>query len=152
MVVWIQFLGLPVHFYHKELLFNLSNLIGRSIKLDFHTQHQHRAKFARMTVEVDLSRLLVPIIRLDGCWQKVEYENLPIVCFECGRVGHTNLSCPALDRRQVGEGTTVSLPAGDTMTGVTTPETNSGYGPWTVVTRKSRRNQKGSNKHGRSEA
>ncbi|CAI0629451.1 unnamed protein product [Linum tenue] len=152
MVVWIQFPGLPVHFYHKELLFTLGNLIGRSIKLDFHTQNQQRAKFARMAVEVDLSKPLVPRIRLDGYWQRVEYENLPMVCFECGRVGHTNLSCPDLDRRQGEEGKTVAVPAGDAPTGDTKAESNAGYGPWMVVTRKSRRNQGEQIKHGKLEA
>ncbi|CAI0384324.1 unnamed protein product, partial [Linum tenue] len=141
-----------VHFYHKELLFTLDNLIGRSIKLDFHTQHQQRAKFARMAVEVDLSKPLVPRIRLDVYWQKVEYENLAMVCFECGRVGHTNLSCPDLDRRQGEEGKAVALPAGDATNGDTKPESNAGYGPWMVVTQKSRRNQKEQIKHGRLEA
>ncbi|CAI0465448.1 unnamed protein product [Linum tenue] len=98
MVVWVQFSGFPVHFYHKELLFALGNMIGRAIKLDFHTANQQRARFARMAVEVDLSKPLVPRIRLDGKWQKVEFENLPVVCFECGKIGHTKLNCPALSQ------------------------------------------------------
>ncbi|CAI0467961.1 unnamed protein product [Linum tenue] len=105
-----------------------------------------------MAVEVDLSKPLVPRIRLDGYWQKVEYENLPMVCFECGRVGHTNLSCPDLNRRQGEEGKTVALPAGDASNGDTKAESNAGYGPWMVVTRKSRRNQGEQIKHGRLEA
>ncbi|CAL1381149.1 unnamed protein product [Linum trigynum] len=142
MVVWVQFPGLPVHFYHKELLFTMGNLLGRSIKFDYLTQHQQRAKFARMVVEVDLSKPLVPRIRLDGRWQQVEYENLPVVCFECGIVGHTNVSCQSRDQGAKGASDLGALASAVVVAGGSSPESNAGFGPWMVVTRKSRRNQK----------
>ncbi|CAI0390569.1 unnamed protein product [Linum tenue] len=37
-VAWVQFPELPVHFYHREVLFAIGNLIGRTIKLDYHTE------------------------------------------------------------------------------------------------------------------
>ncbi|CAI0421285.1 unnamed protein product [Linum tenue] len=76
MIVWVQLPALKIHFYHKEVLTTLGNLIGRTIKLDYHTLTQQRAKFARIAVEVDISRPLVPRIWLDDEWQKFEYENL----------------------------------------------------------------------------
>ncbi|CAL1380491.1 unnamed protein product [Linum trigynum] len=135
MVVWIQFPAFLVHFYHKEILFTLGNMVGRAIKLDFHTQHQQRAKFARMAVELDLSKPLVTRIRLDGKWQYIEYENLPTCCFECGKIGHTSLSCPNLAAKN-------PLPVAGVMCSnapVTPPEDRSGFGPWMQVTRRSRR-------------
>ncbi|CAL1413243.1 unnamed protein product [Linum trigynum] len=137
MVVWIQFSALPVHFYHKEVLFSLGNMIGRAIKLDFHTHHQQRAKFARMAVELDLSKPLVTRIRLDGQWQYIEYENLPTVCFECGKIGHTSLSCPNLiptvqcSQAETGGASPEYDPA-------TVSEEKEGFGPWMQVTRRSR--------------
>ncbi|CAL1381755.1 unnamed protein product [Linum trigynum] len=77
MIVWVQLPALKIHFYHREILTSLGNLIGRTIKLDYHTLTQQRAKFARLAVEVDLTKHLVPRIWLDDEWQKVEYENLP---------------------------------------------------------------------------
>ncbi|CAL1367949.1 unnamed protein product [Linum trigynum] len=151
MVVWVQFPGLPVHFYHKELLFTMGNLLGRSIKLDYHTQHQQRAKFARMAVEVDLSKSLVPRIRLDGRWQKVEYENLPVVCFDCGIVGHTNVSCPTRDRGANREADSGALATTLILAGEASPEANASFGPWMVVSRKSRRNQKDTATKGKME-
>ncbi|CAI0547351.1 unnamed protein product [Linum tenue] len=144
MVIWVQFPGLPVHFYHQELLFALGNMIGRAIKLDFHTQHQQRAKFARMAVEVDLSKPLVPRIRLDGKWQKVEFENIPVVCFECGKVGHTKIICPTIykDRPIAGVQDRLPAPASEVAAGEESPEDGAGFGPWMLVTRKSRRNQR----------
>ncbi|CAI0406011.1 unnamed protein product [Linum tenue] len=110
MVVWVQFPGFSVHFYHKELLFLLANLIGRAIKLDFHTMHQQRANFARIAIEVDLSKPLVPRIRLDGKWKKVEFENLSVVCFECGKIGHTKVTCPLVYRDRTGLDVTENHP------------------------------------------
>ncbi|CAI0552555.1 unnamed protein product [Linum tenue] len=142
MVVWVQLPGFPVHFYHKEILFSIGNMIGRSIKLDYHTQNQQRTKFARLAVEVDLAKPLVPRIRLDGKWQKVEFENLPTVCFECGRVGHTKVTCPQLHQPRLPATQTGGSPpligAGESET----PEVSGGFGPWMIVTRRSRRNQR----------
>ncbi|CAL1355511.1 unnamed protein product [Linum trigynum] len=142
MVVWIQLPGFPVHLYHKEILFSIGNMIGRSIKLDYHTQNQQRTKFARLAVEVDLAKPLVPRVRLDGKWQKVEFENLPTVCFECGMVGHTKVTCPKLRQQLIAaaqggvDSSTVAYGEPEA------PEVNGGFGPWMLVTRKSRRSQR----------
>ncbi|CAL1406861.1 unnamed protein product [Linum trigynum] len=145
MVVWIQLPAFPVHFYHKEILFMIGNMIGRSIKLDFHTQHQQRAKFARMAVELDLSKPLVTRVRLDGKWQYIEYENLPAVCFECGKIGHTNSFCPSLaaNTPAVTTGTLTMVPEGWSET---SPEDKAGFGPWMQVTRRPRRGSRTSKK------
>ncbi|CAI0551476.1 unnamed protein product [Linum tenue] len=138
MIVWVQLPALPVHFYHKEVLFSLGNMIGRTIKLDYHTLHQQRARFARMAVEIDLSKPLVTRVRLDGAWQYLEYENLPMCCFECGKIGHTKETCPNLKppSPQLSIVVAGGSPAPET---VTTPEEKPGFGPWMIVTRKSRR-------------
>ncbi|CAI0433727.1 unnamed protein product [Linum tenue] len=99
MTVWVQLPAFPLHFYHREVLFSVGNMIGRTIKLDYHTLHQQREKFDRIAVEVDLSKPLVTRIRLDGAWQYLEYENLSVLCFECGKIVHTKESCPTLNRR-----------------------------------------------------
>ncbi|CAL1412959.1 unnamed protein product [Linum trigynum] len=151
MVVWVQFPGFPVHFYHKELLFTLGNMIGRAIKLDFHTANQQRAKFARMAVEVDLSKPLVPRIRLDGKWQKVEFENLPIVCFECGKIGHTKLNCPALSQALTAATHAGSPSSPSAAAAVGSSEDPAVFGPWMLVSRKSRRNSRDPAKQGKSE-
>ncbi|CAL1357659.1 unnamed protein product [Linum trigynum] len=150
MIVWVQLPALKVHFYHKEVLITLGNLIGRTIKLDFHTLNRQRAKFSRLAVEVDLGKHLVPRIWLDEEWQKVEYENLPTVCFECGKIGHMSTECPQLLPPvapvigwTLGGAATASTPA-------TEPEEHPGFGPWMLVSRKSRRDPRAGTSKGKS--
>ncbi|CAI0391111.1 unnamed protein product [Linum tenue] len=133
MIVWVQFPALKVHFYHKEVLTTLGNLIGRTIKLDFHTLNQQRARFARIAVEVDLSKPLVPRIYLDDKWQKVEYENIPAVCFECGRIGHSTATCPKVLSSESAGVMIVADLRSPVNSQSSSPEPQAGFGPWMLV-------------------
>ncbi|CAL1378765.1 unnamed protein product [Linum trigynum] len=151
MIVWVQLPALKIHFYHKEVITMLGNLIGRTIKLDYHTLTQQRAKFARVAVEVDISKALVPRIWLDGEWQTVEYENLPAVCFDCGRIGHNKGTCP---QNKMQEASSQGNVAGGSPPGSQTqpPEdSNPGFGPWMLVSRKSRRKSGDGQRKGKEE-
>ncbi|CAL1376491.1 unnamed protein product [Linum trigynum] len=150
MIVWVQLPALKIHFYHKEVLNTLGNLIGRTIKLDYHTLTHDRAKFARLAVEVDLSKHLIPRIWLDDEWQKVEYENLPEVCFDCGKIGHSSSSCPQ---------NSLIVPLGQVPPVNTSPtlpssadDPNPGFGPWMLVTKRSRRNPREAPRKGKVES
>ncbi|CAI0446447.1 unnamed protein product [Linum tenue] len=136
---WVRFPGLPVHFYHREVLFALGNLIGRTIKLDYHTEQGQRGKFARIAIELDMSKPLRPRIRLDGFWQKVVYENLPNACFQCGIVGHSETSCPTLNRPVVPVAPCAELLPPSSPEPPSETEAPAGFGPWMQVTRKSRK-------------
>ncbi|CAI0627582.1 unnamed protein product [Linum tenue] len=146
----VQFPALKVHFYHKEILTTLGNLIGRTIRLDFHTLTVQRAKFARIAVEVDLSKPLVPRIWLADAWQKVEYENLPEVCFECDRIEHSSTLCPKLQTAK--SPAILAITSGETQAteaAQATEESNPGFGPWMLVSCKSRRNSRDLPKKGK---
>ncbi|CAN1729268.1 hypothetical protein LINPERHAP1_LOCUS551 [Linum perenne] len=142
MVAWVRFPHLPIHFYHVEVLTSLGNLVGKTIKIDFNTQRAERGKFARIAIELDLSEPLPPVVLLDGAHQIVEYENLPTLCFECGRVGHDSTSCPknavvsqpptaaTVEGRVIGPGSGMSEVSADR------------FGPWMVVSRRQNRPKK----------
>ncbi|CAI0432654.1 unnamed protein product [Linum tenue] len=142
-VAWVQLPELPIHFYHREVLFALGNLLGRTVKLDYHTERMERGKFARIAVELDMTKPLKTRIRLDGFWQQVIYENLPEICFECGRIGHSEVACPELHNSQASisqAGAADLLQSPEEQP----PEQPAGYGPWMQVIRKSRsQNRKG---------
>ncbi|CAI0389306.1 unnamed protein product [Linum tenue] len=149
MIVWVQLPELKIHFYHKEVLTTLGNLIGRTIKLNYHTLTQQRAKFARLAMEVDVSRPLVPRIWLDDDWQPVEYENLSVVCFECGKIGHSTATCPKLWPVSVHKGVDIAVGSIQTPSSEVSPEANAGFGPWMLVSRKGRRNPRESPNKGK---
>ncbi|CAI0548839.1 unnamed protein product [Linum tenue] len=152
MIVWVQLPALKVHFYHREVLMTLGNLIGRTIKLDYHTLNRQRRKFAHLAVEIDMSKPLVPRIFLDDYWQKVEYENLPVVYFECGKIGHNTDACPLLRPAANLLQVTVACDGTPAEPARSVEESNLGFGPWMLVSKKSRRNSRDSSKNGKAEA
>lgn len=50
-----------------------------------------------MAVSVNLQMPLISKLRIEGKIQRVEYENLPNVCYECGLFGHDKEACPQLN-------------------------------------------------------
>ncbi|CAI0446393.1 unnamed protein product, partial [Linum tenue] len=144
----VQFPELPVHFYHREILFAIGNLIGRTVKLDYHTETLQRGKFARIAIDLDMTKPGPMLIYLDGIQQQVVYENLPQICYGCDRIGHLEEGCPERNPPQVlalavvAEGTSMNPPVSQS------PELPTGYGSWMQVTRKSRKQTK--NKLGNS--
>ncbi|CAL1370524.1 unnamed protein product [Linum trigynum] len=137
-VAWVQFPELPVHFYHREILFAIGNLVGRTVKLDYHTENLERGKFARIAIELDMSKPLPTRIRLDGAWQQVLYENLPTICYSCGRIGHKEDSCPS---KVPPPPLTIMLAPDQVQNSppvAESPEVPAGYGPWMQVIRKSK--------------
>ncbi|CAI0394249.1 unnamed protein product [Linum tenue] len=145
-VAWVQLPELPVHFYHREVLFALGNLIGRTVKLDYHTEKLERGKFARLAIELDMTKPLPTRIRLDGFWQQVLYENIPQICFQCGRIGHLEDNCPLSKSNQVLAITNGSGSDQLQISSESSPaEPPYGFGPWMHVTRKSRKPAKSGN-------
>ncbi|XP_050222130.1 uncharacterized protein LOC126672222 [Mercurialis annua] len=77
----------------KKVLRYIGAMVGRVIKIDYCTEAAERGKFARIAVEIDLQKPLVSQFCLDGKVQFVEYECMPIICFECGKFGHVKGGC-----------------------------------------------------------
>lgn len=72
----------------------IASCIGKPIKIDSNTAFATRGRFARVCVEVDLTKALVGQFWLNNRWHCVEYESLHNICFECGKFGHITDSCP----------------------------------------------------------
>ncbi|XVE62927.1 hypothetical protein DITRI_Ditri06bG0158500 [Diplodiscus trichospermus] len=68
----------------------MGNTVGKALKVDSNTRFASRGKSARICVELDLHKPLVPKICVDGKWQTIEYEGLNLVCFKCGRIDDPN--------------------------------------------------------------
>ncbi|CAN1851754.1 hypothetical protein LINPERHAP1_LOCUS40329 [Linum perenne] len=145
MVVWVHFPHLPILFYHPQILLALENLLGRIVRIDLTTQSAERGKFARIAVEIDLNEPLVPVIELGGAPQQVEYENIPDLCFDCGRIGHASDCCPSKSSSSPPPTGLLTAPALESPP--TTDEDSAtgrkdGLGPWMIVSRNSRRHRR----------
>ncbi|KAI9100189.1 hypothetical protein K1719_024407 [Acacia pycnantha] len=98
-VAWVRFPDLPAPLFDKKFLLNLGNSIGRAIRLDIHTAQRARGKFARMCVELDLTKPLVPEFNVEGQVLSVVYESLGMLCKKCGRVGHNKEGCETFNKK-----------------------------------------------------
>ncbi|CAN1165919.1 hypothetical protein LINPERHAP2_LOCUS26434 [Linum perenne] len=134
----------PIQFYHPQILTSLGNLIGRTVKIDANTQRADRGKFARLAVEIDLKAPLIPVVNLDGALQPVEYENIPTLCFSCGKVGHEASLCPLSIQGNTEKESRSSSAGIEGLVGTAEALTpvNEGFGPWMIVTRQPGRSRK----------
>ncbi|KAJ4823443.1 hypothetical protein Tsubulata_023132 [Turnera subulata] len=82
-----------MEYYDKSLLYRIAQRIGRFIKIDKVTTRSTRGKYARVSVEVDLTKPLLSKFRMHRKVWKIVYEGLTNVCFMCGRYGHNLNNC-----------------------------------------------------------
>ncbi|KAH1031682.1 hypothetical protein J1N35_043856 [Gossypium stocksii] len=95
-LTWIRFPSLPSHLYKKQILMEIEGLIGKVSKLNFNLDGKAKGRYARMVVFVNLGRPLVSKILINRNPQRIEYDNLPIVCFKCGFYGHFKENCSSM--------------------------------------------------------
>ncbi|KAI9077623.1 hypothetical protein K1719_040398 [Acacia pycnantha] len=99
-VAWVRLPDLPAPLFDKKFLLNLGNVIGKAIKLDIHTAQRARGKFARMCIELDLTKPLVPEFEVEGQTLSIVYESLGMLCTKCGIYGHVKEGCEEVQRRK----------------------------------------------------
>ncbi|XP_015955326.1 uncharacterized protein LOC107479731 [Arachis duranensis] len=90
---WVRLPDLPIEYYDKQFLETVGDQIGKTLKVDMNTANRSRGKFARLCVELDLSKLLEAKYIVNGSTYYIEYEGLHMICFSCGRFGHVHDSC-----------------------------------------------------------
>ncbi|KDO39313.1 hypothetical protein CISIN_1g037277mg, partial [Citrus sinensis] len=144
-VAWIRILGMPLHYYHKRILRMIGNVVGKVIKIDYNTESARRGKFARIAVEISLKKPLCSQFFLDGKLQNIEYENLPIICFNCGIYGHKNDDCPQSNTlKNLTESCENNVAednpngGGEEKSSSSEVPVNPSFGPWMIVSRKER--------------
>ncbi|XP_058760028.1 uncharacterized protein LOC131633324 [Vicia villosa] len=85
---WIRISGLPVEYYDPKVVHVIGDRVGRTVKVDKNTLQTERGKYARLCVEVDISKPLLAMFSIKNKSYKVEYEGLHMLCLTCGKFGH----------------------------------------------------------------
>ncbi|CAI0455976.1 unnamed protein product [Linum tenue] len=91
--VWVQLPDLPIEFFNAEAVTIIAQLIGRPVRVDRATEMGARGNYARVCVEVDLSRPLLSQYKVEGTTYLIQYEGLEDICGECGMYGNKTTSC-----------------------------------------------------------
>ena len=83
----------------REVGKDIGSKIGTFIKVDKRSWQFDQAKFMRVRVDLEIDKPLrrgAYITSFDGerLWLSFKYEQLPTVCFICGKLGHDNKHCP----------------------------------------------------------
>ncbi|EOA18311.1 hypothetical protein CARUB_v10006824mg [Capsella rubella] len=92
--VWIRVSNIPVIYYHEDILLGIASGLGKPVKVDLTTLQIERARFARVCVEVNLSKPLKGSVMINGERYYVAYESLSNICSGCGVFGHLVHNCP----------------------------------------------------------
>lgn len=104
MPVWVRLHNLPLHFWHFKSLTAIGNSLGRMLKIDKDRHLKGIFTFARICVEVDLSKGLPESIFLtfnNIQWkQPLDYENTAFRCRGCQQTGHLLKACPSKSKPQ----------------------------------------------------
>lgn len=82
--VWVRFSGLPIEYYDFKILSFIGHRSGRTVTVDKNILGQERGKYARLCVEVDLTKSLLAMFELKRQTYTIEYEGLHLLCPACG--------------------------------------------------------------------
>jgi len=98
MPVWVRLPNLPLPFWPYPVLEDIGNLLGRFIKSDNERKDKGLYTYARICVEIDLSKGLPDRIYLKhesyNWLQILDYENTSFRCRFCNLTGHLQDTCP----------------------------------------------------------
>ncbi|WOK98767.1 ras-related protein RABF1-like isoform X1 [Canna indica] len=117
---------------------------GKPVKFDEYTKAGTRGKFARMCVLLDVKKKLE-----QGFWfvtsrgkffQTVAYENLPIIYYSCGMIGHREEICNIKKLNSGNKDEAKSGNADDVK--MDKANTNSLMGPWIQVQKRNKNGNK----------
>ncbi|KAL8161736.1 LOW QUALITY PROTEIN: hypothetical protein V2J09_013225 [Rumex salicifolius] len=88
---WIRFTDLLVILYEEKVLLQIASAVGHPIKVDQRTLNANRGRFARICIELDLTKPLIGAVIINGTCFLI---GLHTICFGCGRFGHYQPACP----------------------------------------------------------
>ncbi|XP_057785444.1 uncharacterized protein LOC131002986 [Salvia miltiorrhiza] len=95
--VWLRIYYLPHEYWHPEVIIGIARYVGLPIKLDGFAFAGHVGHFARVLVDMDVSKPIPETLTVDEGTRSFEvefvYENLPHFCGYCKLAGHNIAQC-----------------------------------------------------------
>ncbi|XP_057771048.1 uncharacterized protein LOC130990832 [Salvia miltiorrhiza] len=95
--VWLRIYYLPHEYWHPEVIIGIARYVGLPIKLDGFAFAGHVGHFARVLVDMDVSKPIPETLTVDKGTRSFEvefvYENLPHFCGYCKLAGHNIAQC-----------------------------------------------------------
>ncbi|CAN1162912.1 hypothetical protein LINPERHAP2_LOCUS24733 [Linum perenne] len=134
-LTWVWLPKLPIHYFNTVAVSRIGNSIGKTVRLDLAMTEGSRGRYARVCVEVDVTKPLLGKYMIEDRVFKVEYESLENVCFDCGFYGHKKENCSRSGPQPETEVMKEAAPSKTPDAGTTDPDT----GDWMTVQRRNRR-------------
>ncbi|XP_038985404.1 uncharacterized protein LOC120111681 [Phoenix dactylifera] len=96
-LVWLRLPRLPPKYWSTSTILHIAARAGQPVAVDEVTEQQAAMGFARIKVAIDPTEPLRPGVLIQGKtkvrWQPFVFENVPVLCPSCGRMGHTEVTC-----------------------------------------------------------
>ncbi|KAL8152148.1 hypothetical protein V2J09_021956 [Rumex salicifolius] len=93
-LVWVRINNLPILFYEENTLLHIISSIEEPLKVNLKTLFTDHGCFTRICVNLDLSKPLVDSLIMEDGRYILEYENLSVICLNCGAFGHFKKQYP----------------------------------------------------------
>ncbi|XP_019179205.1 PREDICTED: uncharacterized protein LOC109174421 [Ipomoea nil] len=123
-LAWIRMPCLPAEYYDHNFLMKVGRKVGRPIMIDTAKNLASRASFARICVEVDITKPLLSKFKVGKRVRTVTYEGIHLICFKCGMYGHNHEKC---EKKSPNENM-AAQPADQTERSLGTPATGDANG------------------------
>ncbi|CAL1378439.1 unnamed protein product [Linum trigynum] len=138
-LVWARLLDIPAQYFNTEAVTKIGKWIGKPLRVDQATSRGARLDYARICVEVDLSKPLLSQFKIHGIKYFIQYEGLEKICLNCGKYfERSGCYCST---------TTASQPAEEPMPKTPCKETDQDpdkiYGEWMITKRRPRTTRQG---------
>jgi len=95
--IWIRLVELPQEYWRERTLKEIASAVGTPIDIDGPTRNRTFGHYARILVDIDLSKRAYDeiLVEREGFAFKVEvqYERRPLFCHHCYSIGHNVSTC-----------------------------------------------------------
>ncbi|CAI0443808.1 unnamed protein product [Linum tenue] len=139
-LVWARLLEIPIHYFHPVAVMRIGQRIGKPIRVDQATSTGARSDYARVCVQVDLTKPLLSKFSLHGKKYFIQYEVLENICLKCGKyVTRGCCSCMA-------QPTEAEAPSNTSNVDKQSEEPDALYGDWMIAQRRPRPKKENGNR------